>query len=149
MNRGDQVLALNLLFFGDASPGKETAPYYTQLLGAIGDRPIGLEAAQLNATLRWLQGVSHAHKIRIETTGIRSQELALIACDLEQTLVAELSIQGGMKSLGELLDKPVTYDDAPDLFCLDSYKDFDIDWLTALAEPTNVIQSDFIEAYSK
>jgi hypothetical protein len=37
------------------------------------------------------------------------------------------------------LEKPVRYDvDAPDLFCLDLYKDFDLDRLVLLAEPTKV-----------
>jgi len=43
-------------------------------------------------------------------------------------------------SLGYLLDKGIHYQDAPDLFCLDLYKDFDIDTLAALAEPTKVTQ---------
>ncbi|MGA2984111.1 MAG: prolyl oligopeptidase family serine peptidase [Terriglobia bacterium] len=149
VNRGEQVLALDVLFFGDASPEKETIPYYTQLLGTIGDRPIGMEAAQLIAIIQWLLALSRAPKIRIETTGIRSQVLALIACDLEPALAAELSTHSGMRSLGDLLDKPVTYDDAPDLFCLDIYKEFDIDDLTRLAEPAKVTQSYAVEGPSK
>ena len=113
---GEQVLALDLLFFGDASPGKPIPGAYTQLLGAIGDRPMGMEAAQLIAITRWLQTLSHAPRIRVETTGIRSQVVALTACDLEPTLFAELITHGGMRSLGFLLDKPVSYDDRS--FCL-------------------------------
>ena len=40
-----------------------------------------------------------------------------------------------MKSLGYLLDAPVPFRSAPDLFCLDLYKDFDIDRFAAMAEP--------------
>ena len=43
-----------------------------------------------------------------------------------------------MHSLSHLLDAPVAYRDAPDLFCLDLYKDFDLDRLEPLAEPTQV-----------
>jgi dienelactone hydrolase len=149
VNRGEQVLALDLLFFGDASPGKPIPGAYTQLLGAIGDRPMGMEAAQLIAITRWLQSLSHAPRIRVETMGIRSQVVALSACDLEPTLFAELITRGGMRSLGFLLDKPVSYDDAPDLFCLDLYKDLDVDGLVALAEPTKVTQSDLMPSSSK
>jgi dienelactone hydrolase len=149
VNRGEQVLALDVLFFGDASPGKPIPGAYTQLLAAIGDRPMGMEAAQLIAITQWLQGLSHAPRIRVETTGIRSQAVALTACDLEPTLFAELITHGGMRSLGFLLDKPVSYDDAPDLFCLDLYKDLDVDGLVALAEPTKVTQSDLMPSSSK
>ena len=144
-----ELLALDVLFFGDASPGKPIPGAYTQLLGAIGDRPMGMEAAQLIAITRWLQSLSHARRIRVETTGIRSQVVALTACDLEPTLFAELITHGGMRSLGFILDKPVSYDDAPDLFCLDLYKDLDVDGLVALAEPTKVTQSDLMLSSSK
>lgn len=140
VNRGEQVLALDLLFFGDASPIKPVPGAYTQLLGAIGDRPLGMEAGQLIAITRWLGSLSRAPLIRLDTTGIRSQTVALTACDLEPALYAELAIHAGMQSLSFLLDKPINYDDAPDLFCLDLYKDYDIDALVTLAEPTKVTQ---------
>jgi hypothetical protein len=50
-----------------------------------------------------------------------------------------------MRSLTYLLDKPVSYMDAPDLFCLDLYKDFDLDQVIALAAPTKVRQQNFVE----
>jgi hypothetical protein len=108
-----------------------------------------MEAAQLIAITRWLQNLSHAPRIRVETTGVRSQAVALTACDLEPALYAELTTHGGMRSLGFLLDKPVSYDDAPDLFCLDLYKDLDVDGLVALAEPTKVTQFDPMPSSSK
>jgi hypothetical protein len=45
-----------------------------------------------------------------------------------------------MKSLTYLIDKPVPFRSAPELFCLDLYKDFDIDSLSALAFPAKVTQ---------
>ena len=45
-----------------------------------------------------------------------------------------------MRSLGYLLEKPVAYKDAPELFCLDLYKEFDVDRLALLAGPTRVKQ---------
>jgi hypothetical protein len=52
-----------------------------------------------------------------------------------------------MQSLKYLLDKPVryeldnpvSYEVASDVFCLDLYKDFDLDRLVAIAAPTVVI----------
>lgn len=149
VNRGEQVLALDLLFFGDASPPNPIAPFYTQLLGAIGDRPIGMEAAQLIAVADWFQARSPGSRIRLETTGIRTQSVALVACDLDPNLFAQLVTQGGMQSLSFLLEKPVIYDDAPDLFCLDLYREADLAGLATLAEPTKVTQSVFTEASSK
>jgi hypothetical protein len=44
-------------------------------------------------------------------------------------------IRHGMPSLRYLVDKPVKYQDAADLFCLDLYKLTDLDGLAALGGP--------------
>jgi hypothetical protein len=52
--------------------------------------------------------------------------------------------QNAMKSLSYLLDKPVPFRSAPELFCLDLYKDFDVDSLSALASPTEIVETSFV-----
>ena len=54
-----------------------------------------------------------------------------------------------MPSLGFLLDTPVTFQDAPDLFCLDLYKLFDLDQLAAMAGPASVIVERYVEEHKK
>jgi dienelactone hydrolase len=137
VNRGDQVLALDLLLSGDAAPD---SPWeYAALLATTGERPLGIEAAQLIALVKWLQaGSSGREPVRVVTTGIRSQTVALVAAALEQTLFAEIVVRNGMKSLSDLFDVGVPYKQAPELFCLDLYKDFDLDILAVLANPVKV-----------
>ncbi|PYV18947.1 MAG: hypothetical protein DMG21_03255 [Acidobacteria bacterium] len=137
VNRDEQVLALDLLFTGDAWKGTEPSEY-AQLLDSLGDRTVGLEAAQLLAAARWMRESSGMPKLRLETTGIRSQLTALVAAALEPELFSEVVVRGGMKSLQYVLDAPVTFQDAPDLFCLDLYKDFDLEALALLARPTKI-----------
>jgi hypothetical protein len=43
------------------------------------------------------------------------------------------------------LDLPVTFYQAPELFCLDLYKEFDLDQIAALAGQGKILQSDFLE----
>jgi hypothetical protein len=50
-----------------------------------------------------------------------------------------------MASLGFLLDTPVIFRAAPELFCLDLFKDFDIDRLIDLAAPTTVGLRDYAQ----
>jgi len=64
----------------------------------------------------------------------------LIAADLEPSLFSEVAIHEGMPTLKYLLDTPVKFESAPDLFCLDLFKAFDIDRFAMLAEPTKVTQ---------
>jgi hypothetical protein len=60
-----------------------------------------------------------------------------------------LVVRDGMHSLKYLLDAPVRFQDAPELFCLDLYKEFDVDRLAVLAGKTRVTQSYLVEAASR
>jgi dienelactone hydrolase len=148
IERGDQVLVLDLLFTGGAAPDQPTY-YFTEMLATIGERPLGMEAAQLVCLVRWAQQKWNPSRIRLESTGIRSQVLALVVSALEPRLFFDIEIHDGMRSLGYLLEKPVVYQDAPDLFCLDLYKHFDLDRLVALASPTTIVERNFQEVSPK
>jgi hypothetical protein len=134
VNRGEQVLALDLLFRGDVLPGALEWQEYPQMLAAMGDRPLGMQAAQLIGIAKWLGDRAGARQVRLESTGPRSQVTALVAAALEPGLFPDVRIRDGMSSLARLLDAPVTYQAAPDLFCLDLYKEFDVDRLGELAK---------------
>ena len=119
INRGEQVLAVDLLFTGDAAP-QNPGPYaYIPMISSAGDRPLGLEAAQLIALARWLG----APKTRVETTGPRSQVIAKVATTLAPNLFSEI-LPRATPNLRHLLNAPVEYQAAPDLFCLDLLKAF-------------------------
>jgi hypothetical protein len=139
VNRGEQVLALDLLFHGDGSPAP-SAVGFTQLLATTGERALGIQVSQLLAAVRWMRETSGSGQLRLESTGIRPQVVALVAAALEPGLFAEVHIREGMKSFSHLLDTPVTYQSAPELFCLDLFKEFDLEHLTALSGPAKVDQ---------
>jgi len=140
LNRGEQVLAVDLVFTGDAAPGQDDFEEFPLMLATTGDRALGMEAAQLVSLAQWMKKSFGSRKIQVESTGIRNQVAALIAADMEPTLFSEVAIHEGMPSLQYLLDAPVKFESAPDLFCLDLYKEFDIDRLAMLAEPAKVTQ---------
>lgn len=140
LDRGEQVLVTDVLFFGDDAPSIP-GYYFTEMLGATGERPLGMQAAQVAALARWAQSKWSPSEIRLETSGIRSQLIALVAAALEPRLFSSVANYRGMRSLSYLLQKPVTYEQAPDLFCLDLYKDFDIPQLEVLAQPTRIVSA--------
>jgi hypothetical protein len=144
LDRGEQVLALDLLFSGDAVPD-QPVDLFSEMLAAAGDRPLGLEASQLVGIAEWTRQQFQPSRIRVETSGPRSQVQALVAAALEPSLFSDVAAHQGMKSLGYLLAKPVSYETAPDLFCLDLYRDFDIDRLAVIAEPAKVSHEDDLE----
>ena len=77
VNRGEQVLALDLMFTGDASPedpqAKDKPEYLAQLMATTGDRALGIEVSQLIAITQWLRKTGHTSKTRLECTGMRNQ----------------------------------------------------------------------------
>ena len=133
VNRGERVLAVDLLFFGDAAPEKPASFAWTQLVATLGERPLGLQAAQLLALADWLQPNG---PVRLETRGIRAQLIGLAAAALLPQRFREVHVRDGVASLRHLLDAPIEYRTAPELFCLDLYREFDLDQLAALGTGT-------------
>jgi len=136
-SRGEQVLALDLMFTGSAWKGED--PFlFVEMLDALGERPLGMQAAQLIRIARWAEQKSGTARVRLEVSGMRNQAVALVAAALEPDLFSDVVVRQGIKSFSYVLEKPVTYVQAPELFCLDLYKEFDIDRLEALAAPVSV-----------
>jgi dienelactone hydrolase len=138
LNRGEQVLAVDLAFTGDTWRG-ESLPDLQQLVSGLGERPIGMEAAQLIEIARWIEKRAHAAKVRVESNGIRTQVVSLLASAVEPMMFSEVVIRKGMPSLTYLLQKPVEFGAAPDLFCLDLLRETDLDRLAALSAPVRVL----------
>jgi dienelactone hydrolase len=137
VNRDEQVLVLDLTFFGDT--WKDLEPFsYAQILDAEGERPLGLQAAQLVEIAQWLRKRTGAETLGLESRGIRTEAVGLVAAALQPELFSELAVHEGMSTLDYVLRAPVTFLQAPELFCLDLYKEFDIDRLAAMAAPAEV-----------
>lgn len=145
VNRDEQVLALDLLFNGETVPQSPSPTDYELLVASMGDRPLGIEVSQLIGAAKWLAKMSGQSQVRLEADGIRSQVVGLAAAALENELFSEVDVAHGMQSLGYLLNQAVPFRSAPELFCLDLYKDFDLDSFVAMASPTKVIESDFVD----
>ncbi|MGI8989250.1 MAG: alpha/beta hydrolase family protein [Bryobacteraceae bacterium] len=139
INRGESILVADLLFTGDSVP-QHGSSAFTQLLATTGDRPLGLEAAQLIALVAQARVMTGAQSFRLETNGFRSKVIALVATALKPGLFREVVLHEGHASLRYLLDEPIEYQNAPDLFCLDLYKEFDLDRLAELSAPTSIRQ---------
>jgi dienelactone hydrolase len=156
ISRGQRVLVLDPLFFGENVPGTNSHPTESlaQMLAGIGERPLGLEAAQVAAVIRWLgENWNHgsptprskdsnipsaAPAVQMITTGPRSETVALVAAALEPVLFASLESRTAITSFADIFEHPQAYNEAPEMFCLDLYHDFDINMLSAMASPVAV-----------
>lgn len=156
---GQRVLVLDPLFFGQnvpdialGSPTSGTAPF-AQTLSALGERPLGMEAAQLTAVIAWLnegndEGSSTPHSwaepapskapVRMITIGPRAETLALVAAALKPAMFSGIEAQKSIATFMDVFDHPGDYKGAEDVLCLDLFRDFDIDTLTAIASPVHI-----------
>jgi hypothetical protein len=129
---------------------KDTQPFqFAQLLDGLGDRPIGMEAAQLSRITRWAKERAGVSNVRLEAGGIRNQLAALVAAALDPGLFSAVVVRNGMHSLSYVLELPVRFEQAPEIFCLDLYKEFDIDRLEALSAPIKVKVTKYLEIPKK
>jgi dienelactone hydrolase len=149
VSRGEQVLALDTIFNGYTSPDPKNPEDWQMMVTTNGQRPLGLEVAQLLAAAKWLKGSSGQAQIRVETQGIRTQVVALIAAASEPELFSGVVSKDATTSLSHLLGPPLLFRDHADLYCLDLYKYFDIDRLTAMAAPTKVEMEQMVSSPAK
>jgi hypothetical protein len=155
VSSGKRVLALEPLFFGQNVPGTGDlgVSSYSQMLNGLGERTLGLEAAQVAAVADWLNtGLQHGsptlgsavapsatrRPAALITTGARSQSVALTAAALEPQLFTALDARHSIPSLAYVLEHPLKHGEVPELMCLDLFRDFDFDVLAALAAPVKV-----------
>ncbi len=162
VGRGQRVLVLEPLFFGENIPGSTKYPgvaQFAQMLNGLGERPLGIEAAQIVAVVRWLgqdldHGSSTPHssgvnpnkmtpQVRIITTGARSETVGIVAAAIKPELFSQLEARQSIPSLIYVFDHPLSYfgaymNEAPELMCLDLYHDFDFNTLAAIASPAKV-----------
>jgi dienelactone hydrolase len=138
LNRGDQVLAVDLAFLGDAWK-QEGVPDLLELVAGLGERPIGVETAQLIEIAKWMKKRAHDATVRLESSGIRTQVVSLLASAVDPGLFSEVVVRKGMPNLAYLLQKPIEFASAPDLFCLDVLRETDLDRLAVLSAPVHVL----------
>ncbi len=127
VNRGERVLAIDVLGTGDMTTSPTGFTGFAQLLAATGHRPLGIRAAHLTAIAAWQGGGAH-----IETSGMRSQLTALVAAALAPKLFRGVTTHSGLTSLSEAYSRPVRFEQAPEMFCLDLYRYYDLADLAAL-----------------
>ena len=156
VNRGRRVLVLEPLFFGENIPGTSEQPgvaAYAQMINTVGKRPVGLEAAQIAAVVHWLQGdtidgtstpgasgagLGSAAAVQVVTSGPRAETVAMVAAALTPELFSGVEARHGLASFGDVFEHPLSYEAAPELMCLDLYKEFDFNVLSAIAAPVKI-----------
>jgi hypothetical protein len=137
---GQRVLAVDLFYFGESKIAKRDY-LFALLVAAVGERPLGLQASQLNAVARWSKGQRRNDPTSVVAVGPRSSLIALIAAGLEPKGIDTLEFHGALGSLKEIIVKNWTVDQRPELFCFGLLEAFDIKQLEALIAPRPIVRN--------
>jgi dienelactone hydrolase len=131
---GNRVVAIDPFYFGESQLGKRDF-LFAMLVASLGERPLGVQASQVMAAARWL-GQTQVHAV-----GPRSSLIALVAAALEEKAITGVTLEGAYASLKEILEKDLTVQQTPELFCFGLLAAFDVPQLKALIAPRRVTTS--------
>lgn len=147
LSQGYRVFAIDPIFFGESTPlhpgGDSREPtfkavyLYALLLATVGDRPLGVQAAQVLATAEWV-GKTFDGPVSVATVGPRTSLIGLTAAALSTDTVAGLIATEPMGSLKEVIENDVGVNAAPEQFCFGLLAVADLKQLAAMAAPRPV-----------
>jgi dienelactone hydrolase len=135
---GQRVLVVDLFYFGESKIGRFDVRY-ALLISAVGERPIGIQAGQLNAVAGWARSCHAGESVNVVAAGPRSSLIGLIAAALSRGGVDSLELHGALGSLKEIIENNWNVDQKPEMFCFGLLEAFDLKQLEALASPATVV----------
>lgn len=136
---GYRVLALDPLGWGESKIVAQDPHYLFPLfLAAVGERPLGIQAGQLNAVATWARETFPHETVCIAAIGPRATTAAIVAAASESRGIQELELTGALRSLTQLISADKTVEQFPELFAFGLLPDFDVPRLLELVAPRRV-----------
>ena len=133
---GNRVITIDPFYFGESNIGRRDF-LYGLLISAVGDRPLGIQAGQLNAVAAWATQ-QYGDPLQIEAYGPRTSLMTLVAAAIDGSVIPVASLHDSMDTLKDILTNDIGANQQPEMFCFGLLKEFDIRELTALAGPERI-----------
>jgi hypothetical protein len=134
---GQRVLAVDPFYFGECKfPSHQVL--FALMLATVGERPLGLQAAQIAAITGWAKKEFGGETPSVVVDGPRLSVAALVACASAPGAFEKLRLINSFGSLKQLIEQNRTVDQMPELFCFGLLDVCDIRQLVAMAAPTPV-----------
>jgi hypothetical protein len=136
---GYRVLAVDPLLWGESKIKAQDPDYlYPLFVAGVGERPLGIQAAQLAAIARWIRARQPTAPLGVTAVGPRSSMAVLVAAALEPAAIDTVEVSGSLSSLKQLIEEDKTVESLPELFAFGLLAEFDIRQIVALAAPRPV-----------
>ena len=129
---GRRVIAIDPFYWGESSI-KNRDYLWALMISTVGDRPLGVQAAQLAAIARAVEAEQGGKPPSVVTVGPRASLAGLVAAGLEPKSFARIETVDGLKTLKQVLTDDRPFSEVPELFCFGLLEQFDIPQLIALA----------------
>jgi len=129
---GHRVVALDIFPTGELARDESSTRYfYTEMAATVGERTLGMQAAQLGAVIEWAS--RSASSCALYATGRAVSVAAVIAAALDaEGRLSTLITYDLPASLKLLFEEDRGYDEQPSLFCFGLFEQFDIRELLAM-----------------
>ena len=135
-----RVLAVDPLLWGESKIKAEDPDYlYPLFVASIGERPLGIQAAQLAAIARWAHENESVGHVKIVAWGPRASMAAIVAMAVDPTAIIGSELFESFSSLKESIEHDKTVETLTELFAFGLLAEFDIRQIVALAAPRPVI----------
>lgn len=131
-----RVVAIDPFYLGESALGGPDF-LYAILVSTVGDRPLGIQAAQLAAIADWQHKLHSDQPVSLQAHGPRTSLMALCAAALATDSIAAARLYGSYGSLKEVIEQNTAVNQTPELFCFGLLEHFDIEQLIALTHRRN------------
>jgi dienelactone hydrolase len=129
LQQKQRVVAIDPFYFGESR--MDTRDFlFALLVSSLGERPLGIQAGQVAAAARWLK--QQYGPVSVIAYGPRTSLIAQVAAAADPDAIAGLKLVRPMTSLHEVLERDLTTQDAPELFCFGLLEYFDVPQLAKL-----------------
>ena len=132
---GNRVLAIDPVLFGHNLPKSGAKYQNAMLLATVGERPLGIQSAQVLAAARYFARVFVTDVVSIETHGATTSLIARCAAAVDgDGVISSIKTNGEAETLHDFLKPGPSYGGTPEVYCFGLLEHFDIPQLIRLAK---------------
>lgn len=135
LKAGNHVVAADVYYFGECYPPSHQW-LWSLMLATVGERALGVQAAQLAAVVGWAKQ-AHGADVKVVAVGPRTSTVALVAAAVTDA-VSAVELHEPLGSLKEVIESNRVVSATPELFCFGLLERFDVADVAALVAPRPV-----------
>ncbi|MSR66060.1 MAG: hypothetical protein EXS24_01640 [Pedosphaera sp.] len=139
LKENTRVVVLDPFYFGEAKI-KSHSFLFALLVASVGERPLGIQSAQVAAAARWANAEFKLgpNALTLVSHGPRMSVIASCSAVLEPKAIGALELHQPLKSLKQVVENNWGVDKFPELFCFGLLERFDLPQIHALIAPRSV-----------